>query len=208
MKFVEFLQECAGMTCEGDKCSVSLSDYKACDVDFSVYKKYKKYQQGLVKAWGGLLYLDFDGLSKSLKCAPIEDYRHQFEEYLDTKDKDDLSDFDDWLADMPPSVDNGSPLFDKDRIEADLLAIAKSTPSQDEIMIFRVNKDKNDWKKGWKSFTVNPKGYGAKPDNCVAFKIAKGCPLIFASELADKGEIVANLTHESFKKYVTELDIT
>lgn len=154
---------------------------------------------------GGLLYLDFDDLGKSLKCASIDKYKDTFIEYMDAND-DELDDLNDWISDMPPSLD-GKALFDKDRIENDLLEMSMLTKSESDIIIFRVHEDKNDWKKGWKSYTIYPEMYDATVDNCVAFKISKGCPLIFASELADKGEIIANLTHPSIKQYVTILEI-
>lgn len=163
-------------------------------------KKYEKWERGLIKAWGGTLYLNYHGLKPSGKTQPLSNFKSEMESFLDLdKGSSKYEDMNEWLADG--GLKNGVPLFNKKLIEKSFNTIAKKTPAPHDFMIYRAFDIEQP---GINSYTLYPDDFYQKmfkKKTLASYLIPKGTPIIFAGVDADKNEILWNPTNSDLTKY-------
>ena len=157
---------------------------------------YDDFEKGLIRAWGGLLYLGYHNLPESGSTVSRDRYRRELEEYYEMDyDDPEFEDFEDWFSEMPPTI-GGKPLFNKSIIRDDFETIARKTPAPFDILVYRTSEREEP---GINSYTVLPgeySGLGWSSGEERAYKVPKGTPMVFASGIADKGEVILMPTTE------------
>jgi hypothetical protein len=188
---------------------ISIDNIKSHSIDWNSYiKEYDSFDKGLIKAWGEVLYLDIHKLPDTIsKIVSHDEYEEYFKDFNNAEYGDDeYDDMVDHLSDLPPTINGGIALFDKNRIYNSLDKISKKTRLKDEIIVYRMTDKKDDGHEEWKSYTAgDPKKYGSKVDNTIAYKLSSGYPVIFAHGLADNDELIININPHD--KRVKEIKI-
>jgi hypothetical protein len=170
--------------------------------------KYEDWEKGIIMAWGHVLYLAFHEVPDSIqKIVSIDQTKKSFLEYF--KEAEDDEDMQDWLSDAPPTMNKGLALYDKSRLSKMLSDIANKTKLTKPLKVYRVTS--KDFGPGWASYTVNidrteeysdwkqPLGWH---DNKVeSYELPIGYPVIFADGIADKDEVILNISAEDKRRY-------
>jgi len=155
---------------------------------------YEKWELGVIKAWGDLLYLVYHNLDDHInKIVSFEETQNEFLNYFYNADEDE--ELRDWMANNPPTLNHGYALFDKLRLNKILNNIANKTLLKKDLIVYRFS---NNYYKGWNSFTTNSTITSYKGKRGV-FRLPKGFPVIFTYGYADHNEIILNL--DNLKKY-------
>ena len=152
---------------------------------------YTDWEKGLIKAWGGVLYLAYHTLpAKLTNLVDFTRFKNIMAEYFKNSDSDE--DMQDWLSDIPPTLDRGKwSLFDKARVDSVFTQIANKTLTPGELIIYRTS---DNHRAGWNSYTLrNDASYSYKNRLTLAYKLPPGFPVIFADGIADKDEVIVNL---------------
>lgn len=168
------------------------------DLSEKMQRAYSDWQRGLIVAWGQTLYLEYHNLDNKLDTVSRSKYEAWLSKLARTK-KDSVA-FErmfDMLSENPPMLD-GKALWDKSTLEADFNAIANSTPTPEEITIYRVAVKEED---GVNSYTFNKDGYGYLSGEQRAYRLPKGTPVIFAHAIADIDEVIWNPSNSDLRKY-------
>ena len=163
--------------------------------------KYEDWEKGLIKAWGGVLYLGYHILPVNLNnLVDFDRFKNIMVEYFKNSDSDE--DMQDWMSDVPPTLDKGKySLFDKNRIDKVFTEIANKTLTADELIIYRTS---DNHMSGWNSYTLrNDNSYTYKNSLTIAYKLPKGFPVIFADGIADNDEVIV----KSVEKYIQKQQI-
>jgi len=164
--------------------------------------KYEKWELGLIKAWGQLLYLSYHVIPNSiLKIVDEKITKKAFEDYYDNADSDE--DLQDWMSDEPPTMNKGFALFDKNRLSAMMTNIANKTKTTTDLVVYRYEKDSKDYGDGWNSYTTakNDANYAGKDIKLKSYTIPIGYPVIFASGIADENEMIINISSQNKLKF-------
>lgn len=170
--------------------------------------KYEDWEKGIIMAWGHVLYLSFhDVPNKIQKIVSEQQTRDTFLEYY--QEAGDDEDLQDWMADMPPTMNKGYAIYDKDRLSKMLSDIANKTKTKEPLTVYRVSSKEYD--PGWNSYTTNKKltddysgwkqpldGHDNKVEK---YELPVGYPVIWADGIADKDEVILNLSTEDKKKF-------
>lgn len=156
---------------------------------------YKTWELGLIKAWGDVLYLGYRNLPLKIeKIVSYDETIKEFRNYFWNADEDE--DLQDWMSDMPPTMNKGFALFDKSRINKMFSDIANKTPLQKELTVYRFSKNWdriNNETDEWFSFTTDPNIiYNGDKRK---FKLKPGCPIVYTFGYADKNEVILNSKH-------------
>jgi len=162
-------------------------------------KKYEKWERGLIKAWGGLLYISYHNFKDSGKTQPIDNFKREMENLFDmSEDTEEYLDIHEWLGDG--GLVDGIPLFTKKMLDDLFLKIAKKTPTPYDITIYRT-ADKE--QPGVNSYTLmdDDSYYGYMKSVRRVYNIPKGTPVIFAGIDADEDEIIWMPTKSDLTKY-------
>lgn len=170
-------------------------------------QRYNTFERGLIRAWGGLLYLGYHNLPEDGSTVSRNKYKSELEEYFRTSyDDPKFEEFEDWFSETPPTI-GGIPLFNKLILRDDFKTIATKTPAPFDMMIYRTSeKEEPDLN----SYTVISGAYTSKDwleGVERAYLIPKGTPLVFASGIADNGEILWAPTQEELDIYSVEPDL-
>ena len=151
-------------------------------------KKYEKWERGLIRAWGGLLYISYHNFKDSGKTQPFDNFKMEMENLFDMREgTDEYHDIHEWLSDG--GLDDGIPLFTKKMLDDLFSKIAKKTPAPYDITIYRT-ADKE--QPGVNSYTLidDDSYYGYMKSVRRGYNIPKGTPVIFAGIDADEDEII------------------
>jgi len=170
--------------------------------------KYEDWEKGIIMAWGHALFLAFhDVPDKIQKIVSVEQTKKSFLEYFNNAENDE--DMQDWLSDVPPTMNNGWALYDKDRLSKMLSDIANKTKLTEPLKVYRVTSE--DFDSGWASYTTNLSNTDVYSDwkqpldghdnKVESYELPIGYPVIFADGIADKDEVILNLSREDKKKY-------
>lgn len=165
----------------------------------TIVRKYEKWERGLIKAWGGLLYINYHNFKESGKTQPIDNFKREMETLFDmSTDSEEYHDMHEWLSDG--GIDDGVPLFNKKMLDDLFSKIANTTPSPFEFIIYRTADDEHP---GVNSYTLidDDSYYGYKKNIRRGYKIPKGTPIIFAGVDADDEEMIWNPTKSDLTKY-------
>ena len=165
----------------------------------NIVKKYEKWERGLIKTWGGLLYINYHNFKESGKTQPIDNFKREMETLFDmSTDSEEYHDMHEWLSDG--GIDDGVPLFNKKMLDDLFSKIAKKTPTPYDIIIYRTADDEHP---GVNSYTLidDDSYYGYKKSIRRGYKIPKGTPIIFAGVDADDEEMIWNPTKSDLTKY-------
>lgn len=166
--------------------------------------KYEDWEKGLIKAWGGVLYLGYHNLPNTLNnLVDYNRFKQTMLEYF--KESDDNEDMQDWMSDTPPTLDKGKySLFDKNRIDKAFTEIANKTIITEELTIYRTS---DNYLPEWNSYTLrNDNSYAYKNSSTISYKLPIGFPVIFADGIADNDEVIVKLTEQNmsdFKQHTT-----
>lgn len=160
-------------------------------------REYEDFEKGLIRAWGGLLYLGYHNLPEGIPTVSREVYKRELRTYgrMDYDDPE-FEEFEDWFSEMPPTI-GGRPLFNKSIVRNDFEVIASKTPTPEDMIVYRTSQKEQT---GLNSYTQNPGTYSYAGEERV-YRIPKGTPIVFASGIADDGEIVWAPTQEQLDKY-------
>ena len=170
--------------------------------------KYEDWEKGIIMAWGHVLFLAFhDVPNKIQKIVSVEQTKKSFLKYFkEAKDNDELQD---WLSDVPPTMNRGWALYDKDRLSKMMSDIANKTKLTKSLKVYRVTS--KDFDPGWASYTTNKALAGEYSDwkqpldgqenKVESYELPIGYPVIFADDIADKDEVILNLSTEDKKKF-------
>lgn len=159
---------------------------------------YEDFEKGLIRAWGGLLYLGYHDLPEEGSTVSRNRYKSELEEYFQMDyDDPEFEAFEDWFSEMPPTI-GGRPLFNKSIVRDDFETIASKTPAPEDMIVYRTSVTEQP---GLNSYTQKPGEYEIPQGKERAYKIPKGTPVVFASDIADHGEIVWAPTQEQLDKY-------
>ena len=174
----------------------------------SMQQRYDAFEKGLIRAWGGLLYLGYHNLPEDGTTVSRNRYKSELEEYFNMDyDDPEFEAFEDWFSEMPPTM-GGRPLFNKSILREDFKVIASKTPAPFDIMVYRTSKEEEP---DLNSYTVRKGAYLAPeswPEGIErAYLIPKGTPLVFASDIADNGEIIWAPTQEELDMYRVEPEL-
>lgn len=154
---------------------------------------YEDWEMGVIKAWGHLLYIAFHHVPMELpeiKLVSMEKFKEEFRNYLLNSDDDE--DLQDWMAEEPPTYSRGGEaLYDRKRMDEVLSRIANKTRIKEPLIIYRYSRTERE---GWNSFTTSQSI--AYEGERRAYKLPEGTPVIFTGDLADKHEVIVNLTKE------------
>jgi len=171
------------------------------DDQYDFQSKYADWEKGVIKAWGQLLYLAYHDLPEHLNnLVSMDDFKKQYVDYLNSDGDEDLEE---WMAEIPPTYNNGkTALHDKKRLDDVLKAIAEKTPTEEEITVFRsARKEETEWN----SYSLTKEGaYSGQATAGIiirSYKIPKGFPIICASKIADTDEVIINLSQEELNKF-------
>mgnify|MGYP001361858823 CR=1 FL=1 len=160
--------------------------------------KYTKQDAGFIKAWGGLLYLSYHNLESSGETQSDFSVKNAMIELCDLEsDSEEYEDFQDWLVDG--GYENGIPLWNKESLTQYFINISNKTISPIDIKVYRTS---NLMEPGFNSYTTKPGSYHGNNDlETRSYIIPKGTPIIFASNIADKYEIIWNPSLSELNKY-------
>jgi len=164
-------------------------------------QSYEDFEKGLIRAWGGLLYLGYHNLPEDGPTVSRNRYKSELEEYFNMDyDDPEFEAFEDWFSEMPPTI-GGRPLFNKSIVRDDFEVIASKTPTPEDMIVYRTSVTEQP---GLNSYTQKPGEYEITQGKGRAYKIPKGTPLVFASDIADNGEIIWAPTQEELDMYRVE----
>jgi hypothetical protein len=157
---------------------------------------YDVWELGLIKAWGGLLYLSYHGLSENIsKKVSLDEFKHEMENYYNNADSDE--DLQDWMSDCPPTLNGGYALLDKNRINQCFTNIANKIILTTPLIVYRnSNKQESDWN----SYTTieNNISYSGTQRK---YLLPIGKSIINAHKIADNNEVILNLSNQELKEY-------
>ncbi len=173
-------------------------------IDQSIQQaKYEKWELGLIKAWGQLLYLGYHELPKTInKIVDEKITKKTFEEYYENADTDE--DLQDWMSDSPPTMNGGFAVFDKNRLSSMLTQIANKTKTTEPIKVYRY--ENVDYEEGWNSYTtdIDDATYGGDNLRMKSYNIPTGYPVIFAGDIADRNEVIINMSSADKAKFLNK----
>lgn len=165
-----------------------------------VNMRYSSSDRGFIKAWGDTLYLGYHDLPLRSRTQSREQVMLDMEE-LDRvpENGDEWEEILDWL------VDGGSrnkiPLWNKTTLTQFYKEIAEKSPLKEDLIVYRTSEEELP---GLNSYTVDKGAYlNWHVDNSIerAYKIPKGETIIYASGLADEGEMIWAPTVDQLKEY-------
>ena len=165
--------------------------------------KYENWELGLIKAWGQLLYLSYHNIPNSISKIVDEDTTKKvFEDYYKNADSDE--DLQDWMSDEPPTMNKGFAIFDKNRLSKMMEFVAKKTRLEEPLLVYRY--EDTSYEQGWNSYTtnINDAAYGGNGMSIVSYTIPKAYPVIFADKIADKNEVIINLSSQDKTKFLNK----
>lgn len=159
-------------------------------------QNYEDWEKGVIMAWGHTLYLSFypvkDNISNKVDFNTL---KKQFLNYY--KNAEDDYDLTDWMSNGPPYL-SGKALFDKNSLTEIFINIANKTKLKEELIVYRTAVTEQD---GINSYTVAKDQYDMVKGEQRTYKLPKGYPVIFASRIADKNEVILNMSKSDLKKY-------
>ena len=166
--------------------------------DLNSYRlPYEKWEMGIIKAWGHLLYLSFHSVPwkiESSRLVSIQDFKKEFREYLDNSEDEDLQE---WMSESPPSYDGGRLfLYDGARMNSALFDIAEKTSLKKPLTVYRYETVEGS---GWNSFTTNP-GLVYSGDR-KGYSLPVGTPVILTDGLADEDEVIVHMTDDEKRRW-------
>jgi hypothetical protein len=167
-------------------------------------KKYNKEDTGFIIAWGGLLYLSYHNMKTSGKTQSDSQIKDAMIELSNAEDgSSEYEDLQDWLVDG--GYEDGIPLWNKKALEQYFINISKKTPAPIDFQVYRTSPSSSGEQPGFNSYTTQPGTYHFSSGNTktISYMIPKGTPVIFASNIADKNEIIWNPTSNDLKQYKT-----
>jgi len=108
----------------------------------------------------------------------------------------------DWMSDEPPTMNKGRALFDKQRIETTFSNMATKTRLKEPLTIYRVSEEGHNT--DWNSYTTDKDVALGHLDlgfdrSLQSYMLPAGYPVIFASGLADKYEVIVKIDKEKFR---------
>ena len=165
--------------------------------------KYEKWEKGVIKAWGQLLYLSYHNIPDTIsKIVGEKTTKEIFAEYYEQADSDE--DLQDWMSDEPPTMNNGFALFDKNRLSQMMATIANKTKLEEPLIAYRY--DDTNYENGWNSYTtdINTAIYAGKERTMATYILPVGYPVIFADGIADKDEVIINMSAQDKSKFLRE----
>jgi hypothetical protein len=157
------------------------------NVQSQMVQRYNDWERGLIKAWGGILYLDYhSSLPSRGKTQPLSDLKQTLKEFykLD-KDSPRYEEMEEWIQEGG-SV-RGVPLFTKTLLDKIFNDIAAKTPAPFDFVIYRTSTKEQD---GVNSYSGSKGLYSYVSGTERAYLIKKGTPVIFAGIDADQNEII------------------
>jgi hypothetical protein len=162
--------------------------------------EYSKWENGLILAWGQLLYLGYHNLPEDSNKVQYSKFLSIMEEYWDLdKDSQEYEDISDWFSDSPPTI-KGIPLYDKKRLRESFDRIAKKYPTKSEIIVYRTSRIPES---GVNSYSLNKGQYGYfKLAEERSYLLPVGTNIIWADGIADDNEVIWNPTEEELIKYL------
>jgi hypothetical protein len=165
--------------------------------------KYENWEKGVIKAWGQLLYLSYHNIPNTiLKIVDEKTTKKVFEEYYEQADSDE--DLQDWMSDEPPTMNKGFAVFDKNRISQMMSSIANKTKLEEPLTVYRY--DDTSYENGWNSYTtnINDAVYAGKTRTMASYILPVGYPVIFADDIADKDEVIVNMSAQDKSKFLSK----
>ena len=166
--------------------------------------KYENWEKGIIMAWGHVLYLAFhDTPDKIMKITSEQQTKGVFLKYFNEAEGDE--DMQDWMADNPPTMNKGYAIYDKNRLSNMLSNIANKTKLTKPLKVYRSSY--KDFEPGWNSYTISEEddySLGQPIDSDVkqeTYELPIGYPVIFAGGIADKDEVILNLSSNDKMKY-------
>jgi len=160
---------------------------------------YLPWEMGLIKAWGGLLYLSFHDLDENIqkKVSEITTKKELENYFLHSDDDEDLVD---WFSDIPPTMNGGYALYDKKWLKSALLNISEKTKLVEPLIVYRFSKTEKD---GWNSYTTDENiDYSYFTRSKFSYRLPIGYPVIFADGIADNNEVIINMSLENQRKFI------
>jgi hypothetical protein len=153
---------------------------------------YDTVQSCLVHAWGGTLYLDYDGLPSG-SGDKNQLLRHLEKDYVRAVENDDqetLMDLQEWLGEGAPlKLGSQRREYLLTKQLCDIIYTSCLKPLDKDLVIYKSGDGKNSGR--WISVTIN-KGqyldYGEEKE----YTLTKGTKVIFTEGLCDDGELIIN----------------
>jgi len=161
-------------------------------------QRYNVFERGLIRAWGGVLYLGYHNLPEEGPVVRREDYERELSHYATLDEEDpEFEDMYDWFSDAPPRM-GGRALFNKRILREDFRRMAEKTLTPFDMVIYRTSEIEEP---GLNSYTIKKGAYSNPQLKERAYLIPAGTPLVFASDIADDGEIIWDPTQEELAEY-------
>lgn len=160
--------------------------------------KYEDWEKGIIMAWGHVLYISFHSVPNTIqKIVSVDQTKQVFREYFNEAEADE--DMQDWMSDAPPTMNKGYAVYDKDRLSDMMTGMANKTKIKTPLLVYRTGED---FPSGWNSYTINKDNdmYGEFKKQ--GYELPIGYPVIFADDIADKDEVILNLSDEDKKRFV------
>lgn len=156
------------------------------NVQRKMSKKYETWERGVIKAWGGVLYMEFHDMENTGTTQDIKTLKKEFKFFHGLKyNTDEYDDYDEWFQDG--GQDGGIPLFNKSTLNKIFVDISKKTPAPYDFVIYRTS---NKEQPGINSYTTSNNRYEHYDGITRSYIIKKGTPIIFAGIDADDDEII------------------
>ena len=156
------------------------------NVQRKMSKKYETWERGVIKAWGGVLYMEFHDMENTGTTQDIKTLKKEFKIFHGLEyNTDEYDDYDEWFQDG--GSDDGIALFNKGTLNKIFKDISKKTPAPFDFVIYRTS---NTEQPGINSYTTSNNRYDHYDGITRSYLIKKGTPIIFAGIDADDDEII------------------
>lgn len=164
------------------------------------------YQKGLIIAWGQLLYLEAHNLPETVDKIAYDDvaskdyveetFSDLYSAYVND-DEDAMEDINEWIT-SGATINKGTPVLSRSWIFGELDKM--TVPLTEDTIVYRTT-DKI--LPGYSSYTLNDSPYY---DNLTHYKfiLPKGFRVVKTYGMADKDELIINLSDDDINKYIVK----